>query len=92
MIEAADPLLYSDANVRSDGQFHEIGRKRLAKLSGVPRSSIQRMEASGGTVWGTMPTPTMVLQRLDNASVELIGDNAGRFERGLGVRLERAKP
>lgn len=58
-----------------------IDQKTLAEMSGVSLPTIQRMEASDGTVRGNVDTLTKVVEALDRAGVELL--SAG----GRGVRL-----
>ena len=58
-----------------------IEQKTLAEMAGVSLPTIQRMEASGGTVRGNIDTLTKVVEALDGAGIELL--NVG----GRGVRL-----
>lgn len=64
-----------------------IDQKRLAELSNVSLPTIQRMEASDGVVRGTVETLTKVIEALNRAGVDLIGDNARSDAGGRGVRL-----
>jgi hypothetical protein len=50
------------------------------------------MEASGGTVRGTIDTLVKVVEALDHAGIELIGDFAQSLGGGRGVRLKEAAP
>ena len=59
-----------------------IDQKTLADMSGVSLPTIQRMEASDGTVRGVVDTLTKVIEALNRAGVDLIGDNA-RSEAGV---------
>jgi predicted transcriptional regulator len=65
-----------------------IDQRSLAEMAGVSLPTIQRMEASDGTVRGVIDTLTKVVEALDRAGVELIGDNAPSAGRGRGVRLK----
>jgi hypothetical protein len=58
-------------------------------LAGVSLPTIQRMEASDGTVRGIVETLTKVIDALHSAGVELIGNNARSDGGGRGVRLRR---
>jgi predicted transcriptional regulator len=58
-----------------------IEQKVLAEMAGVSLPTIQRMEASEGTVRGNVDTLTKVIEALDRAGIELL--NVG----GRGVRL-----
>lgn len=65
-----------------------IDQRQLAELAGVSAPTIQRMEASGGTVRGMVDSLTKIVEALDRAGVELIGDNAVSSAGGRGVRLK----
>ena len=69
-----------------------IDQKTLAELAGVSVPTIQRMEASQGTVRGFVDSLTKVVNALDNAGIELIGDRAQSLGGGRGVRLREALP
>jgi predicted transcriptional regulator len=64
-----------------------IDQVKLAELSGVSLATIQRMEASDGTVRGVVDTLVKVIAALDAAGVELIGDGQRSEAGGRGVRL-----
>ena len=68
-----------------------IDQKRLAELSEVSLPTIQRMEASEGVVRGTVETLTKVIEALNRAGVDLIGDNARSDSGGRGVRLRQIR-
>jgi predicted transcriptional regulator len=67
-------------------------QKTLAEKAGVSLPTIQRMEASDGVVRGTVETLTKVIEALNHAGVDLIGDNAHSDRGGRGVRLHHAPP
>lgn len=71
-----------------------IDQKTLAAMAEVSLPTIQRMEASDGTVRGVVETLTKVVDALDTAGIALIGDNAQSTGGGRGVRLKepRVKP
>lgn len=69
-----------------------LDQRRLAELAGVSLPTIQRMEASDGTVRGVVDTLTKVVAAFDSAGVELIGENAPSAGRGRGVRLREPAP
>jgi len=79
------------AQMRAARALVGIDQRRLAELSGVSLPTIQRMEASEGTVRGVVDTLIKVIEAFDRAGVELIGDNAVSREGGRGVRLKHAK-
>ena len=68
-----------------------IDQKQLAEMSGVSHPTIQRMEASDGNVRGVIDTLTKVVEALDRAGIELIGDNATSNGSGRGVRLKQPR-
>ena len=65
-------------------------QKTLAELSGVSLPTIQRMEARDGVVRGTVETLTKVIEALNRAGVELIGDDTRSDTGGRGVRLRQS--
>ncbi|PGH57020.1 transcriptional regulator [Azospirillum palustre] len=69
-----------------------IDQKTLAELAGLSVPTIQRMEASDGNVRGVVESLTRVVEALDLAGIELIGDNAQSVVGGRGVRLKAPAP
>lgn len=65
-----------------------IDQKTLAEMAGVSVPTIQRMEASKGNVRGVVDTLAKVVEALDRAGIELIGDNVQSIATGRGVRLK----
>jgi predicted transcriptional regulator len=78
------------AQMRAARAMLEIDQRQLAELAGVSLPTIQRMEASEGTVRGIIDSLTKVVEALDRAGIELIGDNMASREGGRGVRLKHA--
>jgi transcriptional regulator with XRE-family HTH domain len=68
-----------------------IDQKTLAEMSGVSVPTIQRMEASQGNVRGVVDTLFKVVEALDRAGVELIGEQVPSVGTGRGVRLKEAE-
>jgi transcriptional regulator with XRE-family HTH domain len=68
-----------------------IDQRQLAEMSGISLPTIQRMEASEGIVRGVVDTLTKVVEAIDRAGIELIGDNAESRARGRGVRFKQPK-
>jgi predicted transcriptional regulator len=79
--------MLTPAQLRAARALLGIDQRTLADLSGVSLPTIQRMEASDGYVRGVVDTLTKVVGALENAGVELIGDNAASAGGGRGVRL-----
>lgn len=65
-----------------------IDQRQLADLCAVSLPTIQRMEGSGGTVRGMIDTLVKVVEALDRAGIELIGDFTPSTGVGRGVRLK----
>ena len=68
-----------------------IDQRQLAEMSGVSLPTIQRMETSSGNVRGVVQTLTKVIEALDRAGVEIIGENVESRGGGRGVRLKGAR-
>ena len=68
-----------------------IDQKTLAEMAGVSLPTIQRMEASDGNVRGIVDTLTKVIEALNKAGVDLIGENATSTAGGRGVRLRQPR-
>ena len=79
------------AQLRAARALLGIDQKTLAEKAGVSLPTIQRMEASDGNVRGIVDTLTKVIEALNAAGVELIGDNARSESGGRGVRLRQPK-
>ncbi len=75
------------AQLRAARALLGMDQKVLAELAGISLPTIQRMEASDGTVRGNIDTLTKVIEALDRAGVELIAENARSDRGGRGVRL-----
>jgi transcriptional regulator with XRE-family HTH domain len=79
------------AQMRAARALLGIDQRQLAELSGVSLPTIQRMEASEGTVRGVVDTLIKVVEAFDRAGIELIGENAVSSGGGRGVRLKQGK-
>ena len=79
------------AQLRAARALLGIDQKTLASLAGVSLPTIQRMEASQGNVRGIVDTLTKVIEALNAAGIELIGENARSDGDGRGVRLRQAR-
>ena len=82
--------MLTSAQMRAARALLGIDQKQLAELSGVSVPTIQRMEASEGNVRGVIDTLTKVVEALERAGIELIGDNATSSGGGRGVRYKLA--
>src|SRR5215470_9837455 len=75
------------AQLRAARALLGIDQQTLAELSGVSVPTIQRMEASQGNVRGVIDTLIKVVEALNGAGIELLGDNAKSEGGGRGVRF-----
>jgi len=82
--------LISAAQLRAARALLGLDQRSLAALAGVSLPTIQRMEASEGNVRGVIDTLTKVVQAIELAGVELIGNEQASQGRGRGVRLKDA--
>ena len=79
--------MMTSAQLRAARALLGIDQRTLAQLASVSLPTVQRMEASDGVVRGTVETLTKVIEALNRAGVDLIGDNARSESGGRGVRL-----
>ena len=80
--------MLSSAQMRAARALLGIDQKQLAELADVSLPTIQRMEASAGTVRGTIETLTKVVDAIETAGVELIGNEHPSRGLGRGVRFK----
>ncbi|WP_440995515.1 helix-turn-helix domain-containing protein [Arhodomonas sp. SL1] len=64
-----------------------IDQRKLAEMAGVSLPTIQRMEASDGTVRSNVDSLVKVVNALQRAGIELIAEGAISHSGGRGVRL-----
>lgn len=82
--------MISSTQIRAARALLGIDQRQLAQLAGVSLPTVQRMETSDGNVRGVVGTLTRVIEALDAAGVELIGNDQPSQGRGRGVRLKDA--
>jgi transcriptional regulator with XRE-family HTH domain len=66
-----------------------MDQRTLAEAADLSLPTIQRMEASDGTIRGNVDSLVKLIAALDAAGVELIGEGAVSERGGRGVRLKR---
>jgi transcriptional regulator with XRE-family HTH domain len=66
-----------------------MDQRALAAACGLSLPTIQRMEASNGVIRGNVESLMKLIEALDRAGVELIGEGAASTSGGRGVRLKR---
>jgi transcriptional regulator with XRE-family HTH domain len=64
-----------------------MDQRALAQAAGLSLPTVQRMEASKGTVRGTVDSLVKLVVALEAAGVELIAEGAPSAAGGRGVRL-----
>lgn len=80
--------MITGAQMRAARALLGIDQKALAEMAGLSVPTIQRMEGSGGNVRGVVDSLVKVVDALDRAGVELIGEEAASRGKGRGVRLK----
>lgn len=84
--------MITSSQLRAARALLGIDQRQLAELAGVSVPTIQRMEASSGNVRGVVESLTKVVDALNRAGVELIGEHARSEDGGRGVRLRVSGP
>ncbi len=79
--------MITSMQMRAARALLSIDQRQLAELAGLSLPTIQRMEASQGQVRGVIGTLVKVVTALEQAGIEIIGDNAPSIGGGRGVRL-----
>ena len=80
--------MISAAQLRAARALLDIDQRRLADLCGLSVPTIQRMEASEGVIRGNVDSLMKLVNALDAAGIELIGESAASPSGGRGVRLK----
>ncbi len=83
--------MITSAQIRAARALLGMDQRTLAEKAGLSLPTIQRMEASDGQVRGVVDSLVKVVQALEQAGVELIGDNAQSSGGGRGVRFREPK-
>ena len=83
-------LMMTSAQMRAARAMLGIDQRELAEQSGVSLPTIQRMEASDGNVRGLVESLTRVVEALNRAGIELIGDDMPSAAGGRGVRFRQS--
>ncbi len=76
------------AQLRAARALLGMDQRDLAEASGLSLPTIQRMEASDGTIRGNVDSLVKLISALEAAGVELIGDGVVSQGGGRGVRLK----
>ena len=65
-----------------------IDQRKLAEMAGLSLPTIQRMEASEGVIRGNVDSLMKLIEALDTAGIDLIGEGAASQGGGRGLRLK----
>jgi transcriptional regulator with XRE-family HTH domain len=76
------------AQLRAARALLGIDQRQLAELTVLSVPTIQRMEASDGVIRGNVDSLMKLINGLDSAGIELIGEGAASQSGGRGVRLK----
>lgn len=79
--------MITGAQMRAARALLGLDQKRLAEMAALSLPTIQRMEASKGVVRSNVDSLMKLVTTLDQAGIELIGENAPSIGSGRGVRL-----
>jgi transcriptional regulator with XRE-family HTH domain len=80
--------MITSAQLRAARALLGLDQRELAQRCGLSLPTIQRMEASDGVIRGNVDSLMKLVNALDAAGVELIGDNATSSGGGRGIRLK----
>jgi len=83
--------MITSAQIRAARAMLGLDQRMLAEKAGLSVPTIQRMEASDGQVRGVVDSLVKVVQALEAAGIELIGDNVHSSGGGRGVRFREPK-
>ncbi|MFZ0256214.1 MAG: helix-turn-helix domain-containing protein [Gammaproteobacteria bacterium] len=81
--------MITSAQMKAARSLLGIDQRRLAEFAGLSLPTIQRMEASQGTIRSNVDSLVKVVEALERAGVELIGEDAISYSGGRGVRLRK---
>ncbi|KQW60522.1 MULTISPECIES: helix-turn-helix domain-containing protein [Ensifer] len=79
------------AQLRAARALLDIDQKTMAEMAGVSLPTIQRMEASLGNVRGIVDSLMKVIEALNRAGIELLGEHTHSNGCGRGVRFRHAE-
>jgi transcriptional regulator with XRE-family HTH domain len=82
--------LITSPQLRAARALLGLDQRELAERCGLSVPTIQRMEASAGTIRGTVDSLTKLIAALNEAGVVLLGEGEISSAGGRGVRLKQA--
>ena len=76
------------SQLRASRALLGIDQRKLAEMAGLSLPTIQRMEASEGVIRGNVDSLMKLIEALDAAGIDLIGEGAASQGGGRGLRLK----
>ncbi len=76
------------SQIRAARALLGMDQRSLALAAGLSLPTIQRMEASDGQVRGNIDSVVKLVEAIERAGVELIGEGGTSSDGGRGVRLK----
>lgn len=76
------------AQLRAARALLGIDQRQLADMANLSAPTIQRMEASPGVIRGNVDSLMKVINAIETAGVELLGEGSASHAGGRGVRLK----
>ena len=83
--------MITSSQIRAARAMLGMDQKTLAERAGLSLPTIQRMEASDGQVRGIVDSLVRVVEALEAAGIELIGEGATSSGGGRGIRFRTGK-
>ena len=83
--------MITSGQLRAARSLLNLDRKTLAQLAGLSLPTIQRMESAEDVVGGNVESLVKVVEALERAGVELVGEGDMSQGQGRGVRLVQTK-
>lgn len=83
-------MLYaiSAAQLRAARALLGFDQRTLAERAGLSLPTVQRMEASEGTIRGNIDSLSKLIAAFDTAGIEFLDDSSTSIGLGRGVRLK----
>jgi transcriptional regulator with XRE-family HTH domain len=81
--------LITAAQLKAARALAGLDQRQIAEMAGLSVPTIQRMEASDGVIRGNVDSLMKLINALDAAGIELIGEGAASQSGGRGVRLKQ---
>jgi hypothetical protein len=75
------------AQLRASRALLGIDQRKMGEMAGLSLPTIQRMEASEGVIRGNVDSLMKLIEALDAAGIELIGEGSASEGGGRGVRF-----